>query len=270
MNARALVSSTPTFLSPPPPLCPLCTWTPTPYRVPFCVWSTGLFTIKKGYPQATRCLPAAFCSSQWMGHIVSCNPSFPTSSSAMPLSSTWTPAPYGVPFWVRQPGLFTVKKGHPQAIQSLPAACCSLSCPQRTTALHELAPHIGGWGESLWNTSFSSLGVPFCVVQLTGVFTIKKGTLSMQIFSHHVLLRYACLLPSPQHSGSSQITQCIKRHTPPCHPWSNTISLATRGAHLLATCVAFRVPLSPLSYYWHELPPLVEIGLQCLLSPSWC
>ena len=52
--------------------------------------------------------------------------------------------PYGAPFWVRQLDLFTVKKRHPQAIQNLPAAFCSLSCPpQRTTASHELAPRMG-------------------------------------------------------------------------------------------------------------------------------
>ena len=50
---------------------------------------------------------------------------------------------HGVPFWVRQLDLFTVKNGHPQAIQSLPAPFRSLSSPQRTTALHELAPHMG-------------------------------------------------------------------------------------------------------------------------------
>ena len=72
----------------------------------------------------------------------------------MPLLLDWRPSllgwsPYEVPFCVWSAGLFTIKKGHPQATQSLPAAFCSfslslsLSCPQRPASLQELAPHMG-------------------------------------------------------------------------------------------------------------------------------
>ena len=104
------------------------------------------------------------------------------------------------------------KKGHPQAIQSLPAAFCSLSFPRRTTAFTNSHPI---WGALL--------------------------RIVDRLFSYHVLLRYACLPPSPQHAGSSQITQhvlSLKRRSPP-------------GAHLpvlekFQPLFASRCPLFPI------------------------
>ena len=58
-----------------------------------------------------RSVPSLFS----MGHTVSCNPSFP------------------ITFLLRCACL----------IHFMPAAFCSLSCPQQTASVHELAPHMG-------------------------------------------------------------------------------------------------------------------------------
>ena len=81
----------------------------------------------------SRALSDALLSST-----VSSPPLFLSRPPLLCQSSTCTPTPYGVPFCVWLLGLFTTQKGHPQATQSLPAAFCSLSCPQWITSHHFL------------------------------------------------------------------------------------------------------------------------------------
>ena len=59
----------------------------------------------------------------------------------------------------------------------------------------------------------------------------------------------------------SQITQYLKRHT----YFNGQQRRASPFPGGVPT--TFRVPLSPLSYHRHELPPLVEDGVHCLLRP---
>ena len=169
------------------------------------------------------------------------------------------------------------KKGHPQATQSLRAAFCSLPVLngshrflQSLFSYHFLLRyacliHMNShpiWGALLHmvdrrlhhkkkaspsNSKISCKpSFPITSSSAMPVFHLPHCSLSCPHRSHRVLR---------------------DTHLPFT---SNTISMATRDAHLpfWRSSNHFSCPVVPLSHHRHELPPLVEDALDCVLSPS--
>ena len=94
--------------------------------------------------------------------------------------------------------------------------------------------------------------------------------ISPHLFSYHILPRYAYPAHElPPHKGHPQATQSLPA------AFVLTDHSVLRDKHLPVTLVEDHfnrgvVALSPLSYHRHELLPLVEDRLDCLLSPSRC
>ena len=118
---------------------------------------------------------------------------------------------------------------------------CNPSFPITSSSLclsrpHELAPHMGCQRTTAYMNSHPIWGDLVRIVdrRLHHLKGHPQATVTF-LASPLFLPRPPTLCLSstfPLHFGSSQITQCLKRHTPPFHPWSNTASLAMIGAHL--------------------------------------
>ena len=108
--------------------------------------------------------------------------------------------------------------------------------------------------------------MPFCV-WLKGISTVRKGQsqatprfVANPLFLP-ILLRYAYLPPSSQHSIPSPALTPLVDH----HFNGHQTRLPFAGAFP----ITFRVPLSPLSYRQHKLPPLVPEPLMMLMVHYW-
>ena len=162
---------------------------------------------KKGHPQATQSLPAAFCSLPVLNDWI---PLFLSRPPPLCLSRPHELPPHiGCPFenYTSSP----LKKSTPKQFNACPLHFVlfpALNGPQ-----HYMNPR-------------PQYGVPFCVWS-TGLFTIKKGTpkqlkacplhsvpslfsMTGSLFSYHVLPHYACLV----HMNSHPISGALSRTTP--------------------------------------------------------
>ena len=227
---------------------------------------------KKRAPPSNRCILFPPCS-QWMGHIVSRNPSFPiTASSTMPVSSTCTPSPYGVPFWIRQLDLFTVKRGQPKQFKACPLHFVifpALNGPQHYMNSHPI------WGALSygWQASSPLKKAPPSNTNISCKHSFPTTSSYAMLVFH---LPHSILVPHRPHSVLRDTHTHISLPFTLFHwPWGAHIFLFWRNSN------HFSRPVVPsfLSLTWtptpgrkrFTLPPLVTLMMHhrpSIISPA--